>query len=656
MHILSNIKNWIINKVRARNNSVWGRYSRWVITIATVLIALINWLIFYNVERKNKEQVRENAQEVVSLQTQYLEKIYQTHMQTMQHLFQGLTEQNLDEYMRKADKFVGEHPDEFDGYVRITWRDGRSYTSDKGLDPRNFAKYDIPRMIFYENVPFVLTSPYKTMDKVEVKHYGIHAPLIQGDSIAAIITTTIPREAIDEPVSKLRLNGKGVPGIIHSKDMIVVFDGTSDGTILDKENFEKLGYIGLDKVLEDSQIGKTTGETTIGTYTAILDGEEEEVTVYSQYIKGTEWGISLSIVSYLQYHNVNTLMVIMMALSIITILVLYYALKYITTRVVMEPIEKANSFAKDFSEGKLYSNEIDNIDSDNEFGEMKHSMLEMRQKLAEVLNNIRTLADEINQESEGLIDLVGKIEDGAQTQAVSTEEISASIENISASVQQINDNAQGATQISNEVAIDISRIAEFSKTTLETIENVINKIKIINDITQRTDMLAINASVEAARAGKFGAGFTQVATEIRKLAEVCKSASEEINMSSAQSLKITEFAVNLISSIEPKVKENAQMVAEISGACVDQIELTRMMTTPIEQLVNITSNNSQNAEELSNYVDSLKYTCQHLASAVDFFKFSQEDTPEELMLQIEECSKEIARLRSMLNKPGNEQK
>ncbi|MCQ2251367.1 MAG: methyl-accepting chemotaxis protein [Bacteroidales bacterium] len=653
--MIVNIKNWITDKIKAHSNSIWGRYAKRVLSIATVLILIINWLIFYNVQSDNKQQVRQNAIEMVSLQTQYLEKIYQTHMQTMQHLFQGLNEDNMDEYMQKADKFVGEHPDDFDGYVRITFRDGRSYTSDKGLDPRNFAKYDIPRMIFYENVPFVFTSPYKTMDKVEVKHYGIHSPLKNGDSVVAVITTTIPHEAIDEPVSKLRLNGKGVPGIIHSKDMIVVFDGTSEGATINKEDFEGLGYHGLDQVLENSQRGKASGECTIGTYQAMLEGKMQEVTVYSSYIKNTDFGVSLSIVSYLQYHSVNKLMVIMMVMSIITILALYFALKLITQRVVMEPISRANSFAKDFSEGKLYSTEIDNIDSDNEFGEMKHSMSNMRDKLADVLNDIRNHANNINSESEELINLVVKIEDGAQTQAVSTEEISASIENISASVQQINDNAQGATGLSNEVAIDISRIAESSKTTLETIENVINKIKIINDITQRTDMLAINASVEAARAGKLGSGFTQVAAEIRKLAEVCQNASAEINTSSAQSLKITEYAVKLISSIEPKVKENAQMVAEISGSCIDQIELTRMMTTPIQQLVTITSNNSSNAEELSNYVDRLKDTCQSLMNSVDFFKFQKGESREELMSQMQECNKEIERLRALLTNKNTEQ-
>ena len=651
MQIINNIKNWIKDRIARQHSSVWGRYSKRIMGLATILILAFNWNICHNIRQKSKQIIQDNMAEAVEAETKYIESIYQTNMQKIRHLFGGCTVNSMDEYLALADRFVNEHPDDYDGYVRITWPDGKSYTSDKGLDSRNFASYDIPRMILHENVPYVLTSPYKTMDKVEVKHYGIHFPLTRRDSIIAVITTTIPQEAIDEHISQLKLNGKGVPGIVHGKDMIVVFDGTSEGRILMRSQLQSYGYIDLDKALDEAEELRETGRCIIKPFTKIVDGKKCAATLYINYVKNSDWGISLAIMDSDQNHSINTLLIIMATLSILTILALYLTLRFITKRVVLTPIAQANTFAKDFSEGKLYSNGIDNIDSNNEFGELKRNMQDMRSKLANVLNNIKTSAQEINNGSGSLTSLMRKLEDGAQTQAVSTEEISASIEEISSSIQQINKNAIDASEISNEVSADISRIAQFSQTTLNTIENVINKIKVINDITQRTDLLAINASVEAARSGKAGDGFQQVASEIRKLAEVCQSASAEINTSSAQSLKVTQFAVSLISSMEPNVKENARMVSEISSSCESQIELTETMTEPIQQLVTVTAHNSNNAEELSQYVESLNETCKKLVESVEFFKFESGGASRvEILKQIAECNEEIQRLRSQLKK------
>lgn len=647
---LENIKQKLAYQAQNINNALWSRYAKWILPIVIVLITIINWTIFHFVSKETETQIQGNTRELIELQKQHIEKVYESHMHTIHLLFDGFTMDRLDEYMKKADRFVNMAPENYDKYVRLTFRDGKSYTSNRGLDSINFAKFDIPRMIFHENVPFVMTSPYLSVDNVRVKHYGIHFPLIQNDSIIAVITTTIPREVIDGPVSKLNVNGSGIPGIIHNKEMIVIFEDGKYGRTLRKEEFDKLGLIGLDKVLENSEKSKRKEEFRHDSYTAIIDGKPQEVTVYSSFIKNTDWGITMSIINSDMNRNVHILMIIIILLSLATIAILYFALKYITDKVVIDPIGKANQFAKDFSEGKLHSNEIDNMDDHNEFGQMKMKMTDMRSRLTEVVNNIRNHADEINNGSETLVNLAKEIDEGAQAQAASTEEIFASIESITESVKQINDNASDAAMLSNQMSEDISRISQFSRTTLETIENVIGKIAIINDITQRTDMLAINASVEAARAGQFGAGFAQVAGEIRKLAEVCQTASSEINASSAQSLKIIQYAVSLIASIEPKVKQNADMVTEISQSCTNQISLANSMTLPIQQLVEITSSNSTNAEELSHYVEKLKDTCQKLINSVEFFKTTDDsETQQQLIDEIDDCTREIDRLRVMLN-------
>lgn len=53
-------------------------------------------------------------------------------------------------------------------------------------------------------------------------------------------------------------------------------------------------------------------------------------------------------------------------------------------------------------------------------------------------------------------------------------------------------------------------------------------VKVIDDISETINLVALNASIEAAHAGKFGAGFSVIAGEIRKLSDATKRNSKQI--------------------------------------------------------------------------------------------------------------------------------
>lgn len=60
------------------------------------------------------------------------------------------------------------------------------------------------------------------------------------------------------------------------------------------------------------------------------------------------------------------------------------------------------------------------------------------------------------------------------------------------------------------------------------VEEVSSKSKVIHDIAFKTKVLSFNASVEAERAGARGRGFSIVAQEMKRLAEISGKAAEEI--------------------------------------------------------------------------------------------------------------------------------
>jgi methyl-accepting chemotaxis protein len=140
----------------------------------------------------------------------------------------------------------------------------------------------------------------------------------------------------------------------------------------------------------------------------------------------------------------------------------------------------------------------------------------------------------------------------------------------------------------------------------------------------------LNAAVEAARAGEQGRGFAVVASEVRSLAQRSAAAAREIKTLIGASVDKVETGNQLVADagatmqdIVAQVQRVNDLIAQISGAAVEQTSGIGLVNASVATLDTSTQTNASLVEEGAAAAAALSQQAQRLAQTVSVFTLAK---------------------------------
>jgi len=310
---------------------------------------------------------------------------------------------------------------------------------------------------------------------------------------------------------------------------------------------------------------------------------------------------------------------------IVTITGLIIAL--FVANIISNPIKRVSERMKLIARGDLSMEPLVSRSRD-EVGQLVDASNQMNIDLKDLLSEINKLSHvvllqgerltqattEVKEGSDQIVTTMEEVASGAEHQANTTNDLSASMALFMEKIRLGNETAEESYHSSQVLLTLTNEGHELMNSSIKQMESIdeivmdsVVKVKkldqhsqaitklvgVINGIADQTNLLALNATIEAARAGEHGKGFAVVADEVRKL-------SEQVSLSVNDITQIVSAIQGETDIVTASLENGYQEVEEGTNEILATGE---KFTSIHDSLLNMAKQIQKNSEELKSILE-----------------------------------------------------